>query len=340
MIVDSYSLAGQSGLLGMTLTYKRYRPEAIPTIPDSKSTVLILAHSVGTHKETWEPVIERLFRLQSTSPGATVTEVWSVDSPNHGEAAAYNERLLLGRPYGISGYDCAQGIRTLINSGLITNSNVVCVGHSAGACVLILSTIFYRLDSLPYSSMILIEPTMMRKETLAQSSTKASEFKRILIGVKKRRDVWASREIARTWFRERLPWRRWDARVIDGLVKHGLVDLPTAAHPEGVGVTLACTREQEAAGYMYEQDGVDAIERLRDLCSRIPVHCIFGAEIDLVPEEIRLGICDATVGRRMATITKIPDAGHLVAHEKPDEVAEAIWMALNRDYSPNILCKL
>jgi hypothetical protein len=64
---------------------------------------------------------------------------------------------------------------------------------------------------------------------------------------------------------------------------HGLRDLPTATHPARThGVTLACTRAQETAGYMYERDGVDATEQLTVVCPRIPVHCIFGTENDLV----------------------------------------------------------
>lgn len=47
-------------------------------------------------------------------------------------------------------------------------------------------------------------------------------------------------------------------------------------------MTLACTREQEEAGYIYHQDGLDSLERLKELCPIIPVHCILGSRIDLV----------------------------------------------------------
>lgn len=33
---------------------------------------------------------------------------------------------------------------------------------------------------------------------------------------------------------------------------------------------------------MYFQDAFDGLERLKDLCPAIPVHCIFGKRIDMV----------------------------------------------------------
>ncbi|KAJ7481535.1 hypothetical protein FB451DRAFT_1170737 [Mycena latifolia] len=295
MIISNYSLPGHSTLLGMTLVFKKYQPRIIPSLPGTTSIALVLAHSIGTHKETWEPVIEHLFQFQaSNSPGVIIIEVWSADSPNHGEAAAINENFF--------------------SSGWME-----------------FGTIHDRL-SPRRPPLIVHDPCRADDDDEGDFSAIVRGFKRILAAVKKRTNIWSSREIARAWFQQRLPWRRWDARTLDSLMKYGLRDLPTAAHPERAdGVTLACTRKQEATGYMYDQDGVDANERLRLLCARLPVHCIFGAEI--TPEETRRGICDAAQGRRMASITKIPDAGHLVAQEKPYELAQAIWTMLNREYA-------
>jgi hypothetical protein len=53
-------------------------------------------------KETWDPVIEYLFQFQHSDPcGVSIAEVWSAESPNHGESAAINEKSLLERPGGI-----------------------------------------------------------------------------------------------------------------------------------------------------------------------------------------------------------------------------------------------
>jgi hypothetical protein len=49
-----------------------------------------------------------------------------------------------------------------------------------------------------------------------------------------------------------------------------------------VGVTRRCTRDQEAASYVYFEDAFDSLDRLKELCASIPVHTILGSDIDLV----------------------------------------------------------
>ncbi|KAJ6498321.1 alpha/beta-hydrolase [Mycena vulgaris] len=324
----------ESSIGGLALTFKRYR---LPATRRSGAipVALVFAHCVGTHKETWVPTIEYLYQFQSSATsGVTIVEAWSMDSPNHGEAAAINDKALLERPGGMTAYDWGRGVQVLLKSGLISSKKVVSIGHSAGACVMVLSTTDYSPDDLPYSSMILVEPTMMTKEILAEAFKHPTEIVRVMNAVKKRQDIWESREIARAWFAKRLPWKRWDPRILDGFIEYGLRDLPTAAYPDRAnGVTLSCTRKQEAAGYIYHQDGVDANERLKALCPKIPVHCVFGAEIDLVPAETHRCVYDASQGRRMTSVTKIQGAGHLVTQEAPFKLAQEIWTALNHDYT-------
>ena len=48
------------------------------------------------------------------------------------------------------------------------------------------------------------------------------------------------------------------------------------------GVTLCCTRAQEAVGYVYYKDAEDGLERLKDVCRTIPVHCILGDRFDIM----------------------------------------------------------
>ncbi|KAJ7621153.1 alpha/beta-hydrolase [Roridomyces roridus] len=332
MDATSHILSGEDSLAGLSLTFK-----------DAARIALVLTHCVGTNKEIWEPVIQRLYQLQSCArSGVVVVETWSMDSPNHGEAAAINEKALLKRPQGMTGYDWGRGIQTLLQSGLISHDlKVVPIGHSAGACILVLSGTAYPLDKLPYSSMILVEPTMMTKEILDKTFKTPSELSRVIDAVKQRKDIWQSREVARAWFAKRLPWKRWDPRVLDIFIKYGLRDLPTASYPtQAQGVTLSCTREQESVGYVYHQDGVDANELLKELCPRIPVHCIFGAEIDLVTDENHRVIHDASQGRRMASVATIEGAGHLITQEAPIKLADAIWKILSGDVGQDLSGKL
>ena len=68
------------------------------------------------------------------------------------------------------------------------------------------------------------------------------------------------------------------------LQEHGLRDLPTAVYPDRKeGVTLCCTRDQEAVSYTYGgEEGIAAIDRLEELCKVIPVHVIYGGNADIM----------------------------------------------------------
>lgn len=70
----------------------------------------------------------------------------------------------------------------------------------------------YPPDKLPYSSLILVEPTVFTREVCEQlqpSLTRIKEFART------RQDVWPDGAAAREWFAGQLPWSRWDPRVLD-----------------------------------------------------------------------------------------------------------------------------
>ncbi|KAJ7121111.1 hypothetical protein C8R44DRAFT_831759 [Mycena epipterygia] len=272
---------------------------------------LIFAHSVGTHKETWEPLIESLFHIQVESGKSIIAAAWSVDAPNHGESGAINE--CSPRPSGgykmtrqliAAAHVWARCIQVLLASDLLKGQRTIAIGHSVGTCAAILLTLGYADARSPYTVMVPAEPPMMSKAVFAQAFKKPSQLKAVMDLVKKKQHIWPSRPAARAWFRKRLPWKRWDDRPrslhsMHYILAWGLRDLPTAGVPQTNGVTLACTREQETAGYDYAQDGFDSPARLASLRPVIPVHCILGIQIDLMrvvqeqPNETAAAICRA-----------------------------------------------
>jgi len=148
------------------------------------------------------------------------------------------------------------------------------------------------------------------------------------------KDIWPSRPAALEWFSKRIPWNRWDPRVLHLFVKYGLRDLPTATYPDNKeGVTRSCTREQAAQSYIYFEDAFDSLDRLKDLCHTIPVHTILGTNQDLVSKETHDAIIDPKQGRSMASVLHV-DSGHLIAQEEPAGLALAIWNILNVDETP------
>lgn len=80
---------------------KRYTPASSLNVGEAhgsnahvKGVTLILAHCTGGHKEIWEPTLSDLWTVISTKKDFPIREIWSIDCPNHGEAAVLNEQTL------------------------------------------------------------------------------------------------------------------------------------------------------------------------------------------------------------------------------------------------------
>ncbi|KAI0648725.1 alpha/beta-hydrolase [Trametes meyenii] len=319
----------------------RYRPRTEDTDATSSPArihlSLVLLHAVAAHKEVWLPTLEHLFEIQNTVPtnAFAIVEAWAPDSPNHGHAAALNDDLLKAFPNGLTGAQWARAIQVFLRSGLIApGCTVVGIGHSAGACILVQCTDGYALDRLPFSSLIMVEPPMMTPETMRAAEENGELLLRAADIARARKDIWPSRAAAKAWFAKRLPWNKWDARILDLFMEHGLRDLPTAIYPDRKeGVTLAAARAQEAGGYSHHEDAFAAMERLRHICPAMPVHTVFGEYNDFASEELQAAVIDEKAGRRMRSISRVAGAGHLVVQEDPRGVAMALWAILHEDYA-------
>ncbi|KAI9060876.1 alpha/beta-hydrolase [Trametes sanguinea] len=349
----NFTLPGLEDDGGLINAVVRYRPESpgteVSTTPFERPRVqlaLVLLHAISSHKESWLPTVEHLFELQQTAPtnAFAIAEVWSLDGPNHGHAGVMNQHKLVGR---VPGPQAARAILVFLNSGLIApGSTIVAIGHSAGACIMVQSTDDCPVSQLPFSSLIMVDPPMMTPEILQKALREGWPLVRAIDIAKKRKDVWPSRAAAKEWLAKRWPWSRWDPRVLDLYVEHALCDLPTAAHPDlQEGVTLSTTREQEAWGYGGYDDAHASLERLKELCPAIPVHSVFGGQIDMVPLEGQATIVDETVGRRMRSIVRVAQSGHLIVQENPRDLALALWGILHEDYgrppaSPAVAARL
>ncbi|KAL1937276.1 hypothetical protein VTO73DRAFT_13885 [Trametes versicolor] len=343
-----FTLKGLEADGGLALTFVRATPKKENLSAKKKARVqsiseparrlsLVFLHAVASHKESWLPTIEHLFELvRTTSNDAfTVVEAWCMDAPSHGRAAALNETLLQAYSEGTTGQQWARGVHALLNSGHVAGNHVVGVGHSAGTCVLIQSAEGYPLDRLPYSSLILVEPGMMTRDMLNKVRfDKASPLTRAVDAVRMRKEVWPSRPAAREWLAKRLPYRRWDARVLDLYVEHALRELPTAVHTDKQeGVTLAVTQKDEISGYSHYEDAYAALDTLPGLCRAVPTHAIFGSVIDIVPPALHACTVNAAAGG-LKSVMRVEGAGHLVVQEDPRGTALAIWGVLHEDHVP------
>ena len=98
-------------------------------------------------------------------------------------------------------------------------------------------------------SLVLIDPIFQRDLGPHMAFAGLSTF---------RRDVWPSRQAAANKFRSNKFYQKWDPRVLDKWIEHGLRDLPTEQYPEvpettngdGSPVTLSTTKAQEVYFYV------------------------------------------------------------------------------------------
>ncbi|KAI9656741.1 MAG: hypothetical protein M1821_003380 [Bathelium mastoideum] len=109
---------------------------------------------------------------------------------------------------------------------------IVGIGHSMGGNNLVnLSLMHPRL----LETLILIDPIIQRFASAAGNWVPAQASSR-------RRDRWPSRSAAAAAFKKSKFYQKWDPRVMDRWVEHGLRELPTALYPE-VESSLKTTSE-------------------------------------------------------------------------------------------------
>ncbi|KIK61555.1 hypothetical protein GYMLUDRAFT_42556 [Collybiopsis luxurians FD-317 M1] len=288
---------------------------------------LLFAHCIGSHKEQWEPTIERIFDTQSTkNKHYQIREAWAFDWQNHGDAARVNAEVLKNQPEGVSIYEWAPAIVAFVRSPRMAGHRIVPVGHSAGAGAMMLTTKPFPISSLPYVSLILVEATMITQEMFeAHFDDRMRSMEISIAATEARRDVWPDREEAFKWLSRRFPFRTWDPRVVRILAEHGLYQKA----PESSEVALKCDKKQEAISYPDVDGHFEATIELARVCHALPVHLIWGTNNDLFPGYFQDSLNDVTQGRVVASVSRVQDAGHLVVQEKPDQLALRICEALD-----------
>ncbi|KAJ7165670.1 Alpha/beta hydrolase fold-1 [Mycena crocata] len=314
------------------LTAKRYwLPAFEANASDPAALTLLFLHATSFHKETWMPTLDAIFGLASSENSPVkIREAWALDCPNHGASGHMNATVLL-QPEFFLNFSCeryAQAVHHFLSIGPdqggcvdFSKRNLVGIGHSLGGVAI---TMLQSMQPLyPFSSLVLIEPLLS-----PAGSHHLSKLRQILVkGAYERRDVWPDRQQAMAALKRRERTKKWDPRILQIFVEYGILEHPGARYPEGAypGVTLACTRDQEAAMYRDPEGATKPIETLNRFCRTRPVHLILGDIADFVPKRVHKAIAE---GSQWASVTMIKDAGHLIVQETPDRVGKAVYDAL------------
>ncbi|KAF7360387.1 Alpha/beta-hydrolase [Mycena venus] len=315
----------------LKLCAKRYSPAHVPE--RKQRVALIFLPNIGAHCETWQTSIERLFQIQHVCKRRTkvvVSEAWALEYPDHGRAVILNEHALVAPNAKPDAHWFARAISRFMNSGLVNVDAIISVGYSDSTSVIISATKGMDLKNLPM--LILVEPLLITPDAQARFR-QGGPNSPLQTTIKRQCYIWPSREDARHWMSRQSPWKDWEPQVLAHFVEFALRDLPTATYPDtSNGVTPCWTQQKEVISY-----ALDSTDRITELCGVLPVHCIFGAKNDFAAES-QQALIDLRCGRRMASITRIPGAGHLVVQEQPFKLAERIFAILNpEDYN---VCKL
>ncbi|KAI9056778.1 alpha/beta-hydrolase [Trametes sanguinea] len=306
---------------GLRLVAKRYIPES----SNRDGYTLLFFHCAGSHKEAWEPTIESVLPVIDPAAGLPIVrEAWSFDMQNHGESATWNLEALKTLDHPLTVEDWADGFKAFIASGALDGHKLICVGHSLGASAMILATYPDDLPPVNYTGIVLVEDALLARAVYAKTQEENhAQLKTIFEAVTKRRDLWNSREEAQRYFEKRIPWVMWDKRVLQLYVRHGLREFDVEEGGKKASkVTLACPKEQERFAYHHIAPHFRVGDRLPTLDPSIPIHFIHGERNDVIPEYMHDSI--VALPKKVASVQNVPDAGHFVVQENPDELAKAI----------------
>ncbi|KAF5353677.1 hypothetical protein D9758_008643 [Tetrapyrgos nigripes] len=341
MIIDAITYPPRDGY-PLFITAKRYTLSEFKVYEDDPDALtLICLHSTASHKESWEPTLAKVFGLASegmkTRKGdprreVKIREAWCLDCPNHGASAMLNERILQTPEYYLR-FSCelyAQAVLHFLSAGPEYGAkvdfkarNLVGIGHSLGGNAM--SMLQTMTPRIPFISLVLVEPMLSPAGPKHLSGLRSLLIK----GAYERRDVWSNRKAALEGLPRRDRTKKWDERVVQLFIKHGIRPHQGSYYLESPynGVTLACTRDQEAAMYRDPEGGTKPVESLNKACQEIPVHLVLGGVYDFLPKRIHDALVDPKSGRRFASVTVIPESGHLVPLEMPDRLGEIIYGA-------------
>ncbi|KAK6499626.1 hypothetical protein TWF481_009991 [Arthrobotrys musiformis] len=266
--------------------------------------------------ELYEPFFEALVE-EYEKKGTKIRSIWIADFHNQGDSGVLNERKLGGD---VSWYDHSRDLLSLIMH--LQNGfprPIAAIGHSMGGAQLFHLSLMH---PTLFSCVIGLDPIISPLPALEGSSpgNPATLSSR-------RRDIWPTYEEAIKYFKSHPYYQDWDSRVLDNQIKYGLRQIPTAIYPDVTkfgpnAVTLRTTKHQEVFTFWKTriQDRPEPREifaRLKEM--KVPV-CYIQGEKSVINwgNKNELKMLNTPQPCEMHFI---PECGHLVPLQKPEETA-------------------
>lgn len=253
----------------LRLAVKQYIPRSNPS-PRPGDPTIILAHGVGSSKESYEPFVDALLHPprrdqassssspsppphapppdQAAEPPLRIRAVWIPDLAWHGASYRLNAAHLGDSP---DWDDAARDLLHLANhlgaDGLLPPP-VLGVSQSWGAYALLRAAAFHpRL----FAGLALLEPTTVSHDPTIDGSFGGSTFrggggqrKSFAYGMIFKRDTWPSREAARAYLRRNPYYGAFDPAVFERVMRYDLREVDDDDSGAGGGVSGGGTSDR------------------------------------------------------------------------------------------------
>ncbi|KAF2175991.1 hypothetical protein K469DRAFT_723412 [Zopfia rhizophila CBS 207.26] len=221
----------------LRLAVKQYTPLCNPNPKPGDVTIIGTHGNAFPKAKLYEPLWEDMLQ-HAQKAGFSIRNIWIVNMAHQGASRVLNQGNLGNDP---SWFDHARDLNQMVNYFRREMVRpIVGIGHSVGGHSLINLSLYHpRL----LEALVLIEPGVFSKANIPGNYLPAAISSR-------RREMWPSRAAAAEAFVKKDFYQRWDSRVLDLWVKHGLRNVSPSQGLD-TEVTLTTTKHQEVFFYVW-----------------------------------------------------------------------------------------
>ncbi|KAI4153067.1 MAG: hypothetical protein L6R39_001688 [Caloplaca ligustica] len=218
----------------LRLAVKQYVPRD-PRGVNPNGMSIIMAHGVGSSKESYEPFFDELLRC-----GLAIRAVWAMDVAHHGVSYLLNEDVIGDEPHW---HDSSRDMFQMVNYFQEQMPPpIVGVSQSWGTVTISMLAVWHpRL----FSALVCLEPLFGQRyrDDLPEDHRSKMQVQRTAQLLVNRRDTWPSREAARAHLLSNPYYSAFDPRVFERVMKYDLRAIPSEDSPAAVTLTTPKTME-------------------------------------------------------------------------------------------------
>ncbi|KAI0833795.1 alpha/beta-hydrolase [Trametes gibbosa] len=316
----------------------------------SRGVTLFFTHSGGFSREIWEPMLSALLQRLSNAGADVIDEIWSFEAVQHGDSAIINDdaqrdvvdwqdmtRDILNFLTTYLPKDPGVALETVLQptsqcDTRLRKRRVVGIGHSFGGTLLARAAL---AQPGQFDALVLVEPIVFSGAFHERATGPGADMLRYLLAsTLAKQSTFTSLAHARAYFAAYPTTARWDARIVDNFMRYGLVRDSEGENADGTaGRVRLKTRPFDetvlTCGWRIAQEVWTALPTMDP---RVSMHWVMSGKSAMWTGG--RAMTQRTVWRRPANASNvvIPDAGHSILQEKPDELAGEVSAFLFSKY--------